>query len=312
MKYTFEEAKKDHQAIKLINRVFHDIDSEYYDIEHPEIVDSVRENCVTLFNGYIKDPAMRDDFTLLDVGTGTGFFIANIAHLLRPGNTVIFSDISEKMIGIVRNKFSSFGFKQQFLVTDAEKYELPEKSVDVVMVHSVLHHLPAYRSFLKEADRLLKDGGLIIITHEPNRSFSRNPILTLFVKAYSKMNALLLKRNRTGASTRVDSNVYSRLVADLKSEGLEFSEPLTMNQFNSLIDIESPTASGEYDAAKGFDAESIAKENFPGYEVLKIRTYAALGKINEEENAVTRIFAALFRSLFPSAGYHFELILRKK
>lgn len=309
MIYTLETAKKDHQAIKLINKAFHDIDSDFYDIKHAESADVARENCIELFKSFIKAPAMAVDFTLLDVGTGTGFFISNIVDFLRPENTVIFNDISEKMIEMVKNKFSNRHFKKIFIVADAENYDLPSASIDVIIIHSVLHHLPNYCAFLKEADRLLKPGGLLIITHEPNRSFNRNIIITTVIKVYSKFNDYI-NVVKSQQVKHVNDTLYQRLVEDLKGQGLEFCESLTINQLNSLIDIESPTAAGTYDAAKGFDP-SVILASFHGYQVLRNRTYAFLGKIDERKNFLTRFCAVVLRRFFPDDGYHFELIIKK-
>lgn len=106
---------------------------------------------------YLKKFIKKDD-RVLDLGCGNGrlYEIKNEAEYFGV-------DFSEKMIEIAQKRYP----QGKFLVADA--FSLPFKNhfFDKVFCLSVFHHIPSkfYREqFLKEAKRVLKKDGLLILT----------------------------------------------------------------------------------------------------------------------------------------------------
>jgi arsenite methyltransferase len=105
-----------------------------------------------------------DGATLLDVGTGDG--LIGLAALERVGaaGTVIFSDISDALLGHVHAAVSQRGLleRAQFVSTGAEDLaEIPDASVDVVTTRSVLAYVSERARALEAMWRVLRPRGRI-------------------------------------------------------------------------------------------------------------------------------------------------------
>ena len=302
-KKTLKELQQDSNRIKIINRVFHDWDADAYEDEHPEIYELERASWKELMSGMLAPIMEKKDLRLLDIGTGNGFVLDVISPFITASQTVIFSDISEKMIGVVTEKFKAQPYKKEFIVCEAARVPLPDNSIDIITVNSVLHHIPNYDEFLIEARRLLAPGGALIIKHEPNIRFPQNSMLRSF---YLSLNKIKGK-----GSHAVAHPIDSELVNALKQAGIEFAEPVSKYQLQALIDIGSPAAGGGMDVERGFDPSKIVAEVFPSAKDSRITSYAYLGKYNEQKNAATKLLSGFFKLLFPKDGYLFDLIVIK-
>lgn len=100
---------------------------------------------------------------LLDIGCGNGRFLG---APLDESIDYTGLDFSEKLIKVARERYGS-RTNTTFVAGDALNLPFPDNSFDVVVSFAVIHHVPsrAYRvQFLREAKRVVKPGGLIIIT----------------------------------------------------------------------------------------------------------------------------------------------------
>jgi len=97
---------------------------------------------------------------VLDLGCGNGRFY----ELLRERMVdYVGVDSSEQLIQIAKQKYPDLEFR----VTDALDLPFADDSFDKVVSVAVLHHIPSkkYRQkFMAEAGRVLKKGGILIIT----------------------------------------------------------------------------------------------------------------------------------------------------
>lgn len=304
MIYTFTKATQNKEVVKLVNKVFHDLDAKRYNTRHPEIYEKESLPWKKTFKDYFVQD-LKLETVILDVGTGNGFVIDSISEFLKPSHTVIFLDISEKMIEVVKERFKSRNFNKRFIVSDATQLEMADGSIDIIVLNSALHHIPDYYIFLKEVIRVLKPGGSNIIRHEPNKRFANNFFLKRF---YLFLNAW---RQSRYTDSSIDINFYDSLFEQLSKIGVDFFERLTPRQIDTLVDIESATASGGLDANKGFDPYSLMNDYFVGFKLISLKTYAFLGKVDEKKNIFTKIIAHILRFIFPKDGYLFELIIKK-
>jgi len=95
--------------------------------------------------------------TVLDVGCGNGTLIG---ALKRKGNAQALGiDISPKMIDECRRKYADI----DFYVTSGEKLPFENNRFDILTICCALHHLNAPGNFFREANRVLKTNGTLIV-----------------------------------------------------------------------------------------------------------------------------------------------------
>lgn len=168
------------KLVLKVNEIYHDIEEAEYEHRHPEIFIFEQERWKRIGEEVLpKFPK-----TILDMGTGTGFVPLQIGSYLSGNDKMICADISEKILSVCRKNIENKSLSPQFsfLKLDGSKIDLPDKSIDIITLNSVLHHLPDLENFFEEANRLLKPGGLLVIVHEPNSSFYKNKKLVLYYK----------------------------------------------------------------------------------------------------------------------------------
>ena len=100
---------------------------------------------------------VRTGDAVLDVGCGNGTLIS---ALKRKGNAQAFGvDISPKMIDECRRRYEDINF----YVTSGEKLPFEDNRFDILTICCVLHHLNAPGNFFREARRVLKTNGTLIV-----------------------------------------------------------------------------------------------------------------------------------------------------
>ena len=115
----------------------------------------------------IENAKLTKSDRVLDIGCWTGIW----EYLLekRDYNNFMSIDISKDAVRIANKIKKMYKMRSIFRVGDAERLKFPDKSFDVVLLFSTLHHLPrkSMEKSLAEAKRVLKKGGRVVVT-EPN------------------------------------------------------------------------------------------------------------------------------------------------
>lgn len=145
---------------------FKRLEAEYHDIEsssYAEINMISSYRVVYHHDRYLKYiKALPVGSVVLEVGGGDG---TEASKLLGSGLVVIQSDISLGMVKIAKTKGN---LNQIHVVCDAEHIPCKNESIDAVIIVGALHHLPSPEVFFREANRVLKCGGLLVVGFEPN------------------------------------------------------------------------------------------------------------------------------------------------
>jgi ubiquinone/menaquinone biosynthesis C-methylase UbiE len=100
--------------------------------------------------------------TVLEIGAGSGLFTAALAASCAK---LIVSDVEARYLNDSRSKVQD-QHNLEFLVADACALPLPDRSVNVVVMISVLPEIPTPTLALREAKRVLKPGGHIVVSQE--------------------------------------------------------------------------------------------------------------------------------------------------
>ncbi|MFS8035578.1 ArsR/SmtB family transcription factor [Xanthobacter sp. AM11] len=99
--------------------------------------------------------------SLLDLGTGTGRMLEVFAADMERGMGI---DLSPDMLGVARANLERCGIRHCLLRQgDIYAVPAPRDSFDVVIVHQVLHYLDDGGRALKEAARVLRPGGRLLV-----------------------------------------------------------------------------------------------------------------------------------------------------
>jgi ubiquinone/menaquinone biosynthesis C-methylase UbiE len=114
---------------------------------------------------------------LLDIGCGTGFFLA---ELVEKHPRAIGFDISHAMLKVSEQYVPG----ARVVTGDAERMPFADESFDVVFCKGSLHHMRDHVGFLSDCRRLLRADGVLIMSEPCND----NPIIRL-------ARAILYKRS---------------------------------------------------------------------------------------------------------------------
>lgn len=105
--------------------------------------------------------------SLLDLGTGTGRILELFAGEMERGVGI---DLSSDMLAVARANLERAGVRNATVRQgDIYNLALPRDAFDVVIIHQVLHFLEDAPRALKEAARVLKPGGrLLVVDFDPH------------------------------------------------------------------------------------------------------------------------------------------------
>lgn len=130
------------------------------------IADAMEARClepaqIAIRKAYLQDLTLPDDAAALELGSGTGHVTRDLltiadaksAHGIEP---------SPVMVARARTYFSDEP-SLSFEVGDAKETGLADASYDLILLHTLLCHVPGPEDVIKEVFRLLKPGGVLAI-----------------------------------------------------------------------------------------------------------------------------------------------------
>lgn len=155
---------------KTANVLYHDAAARSYDAKWAISFD---ERCIR----YVRERAermlpLRSYRRVLDVGSGTGFFIVNLWLAGFVGEPHA-CDISPGMLAVCADTARSVGCDISLRTADAERLPYEDASFDLLVGHAILHHLPEPEAALREFHRVLVPGGDLLLAGEPTRTGDR-------------------------------------------------------------------------------------------------------------------------------------------
>lgn len=104
---------------------------------------------------------------VLEVGLGAG---SDFLSWVRAGAIAYGRDLTKASVELVRERLAIEGLQADVGVGDAESLDFPDNFFDIYYSYGVLHHTPDILAALREAQRVLKPGGVlrIMLYHYPS------------------------------------------------------------------------------------------------------------------------------------------------
>jgi SAM-dependent methyltransferase len=133
-----------------------------YEQRHGEIFNPVEQErlrgALTRAAAAIRSGGRR----ALDFGCGTGNLTE---HLVALGFETVAADVSPEFLRTVGARFAGRPV-QTLALNGRDLAGVPDAAFDLVATYSVLHHVPDYLAVVRELQRVLRPGGVLVIDHE--------------------------------------------------------------------------------------------------------------------------------------------------
>ena len=165
---TAAEVEAAYADTKLAQVLYHDWEAETYDDKWSISYD---ERCIDYARGRFDAAVGAVDLPYeraLELGSGTGFFLLNLMQSNVAERGVV-TDISPKMVEVACRNGERLGLDVTGRVADAETIPCEDESVDLVVGHAVLHHIPDVTQAFREVLRVLRPGGRFVFAGDPTR-----------------------------------------------------------------------------------------------------------------------------------------------
>jgi SAM-dependent methyltransferase len=115
----------------------------------------------------VLSPHVRTGMTVLEAGSGMGFFTLELARLVGASGRVVAVDVQPRMIDGLKRRAARAGLLERVdaRLTAADSLGVADLAgvVDFVLAFAVVHELPAVDPFFAEAAAALKRGGTLLL-----------------------------------------------------------------------------------------------------------------------------------------------------
>lgn len=130
---------------------------EYYEITETPGLKATQEQIARLYHRYRFARQFAEGKDVLEVACGSGIGLGYLAGFAR---SVVGGDIDERNVSLAREHYKG---RIKIEIMDAHNLPFSDKNFDLVLLYEAIYYLKEPQRFIREASRVLRDGGILII-----------------------------------------------------------------------------------------------------------------------------------------------------
>ena len=115
---------------------------------------------------------LKEDFLVLEIGPGPGYFSIKVAQKLTKGKLVL-ADIQQEMLDYAKKRIDKKGLDNiEYKLCDGERLDFENESFDRVFMVTVIGEVTKKEKYIRELERILKKEGVLSISElagDPDR-----------------------------------------------------------------------------------------------------------------------------------------------
>lgn len=112
----------------------------------------------------IRRLGLKEDYKVLEIGPGPGYFSTHVARKLKKGILVLL-DIQEEMLEMAKKRCNKKGILNiEYKLTDGLSFDLESNFFDRIFMVTVIGEIENKDIYLKEMKRTLKENGILSIS----------------------------------------------------------------------------------------------------------------------------------------------------
>jgi len=176
-----------------------------YDLNNKELISIIDE--LPLWSApfglqLLEKIIYRKNITALDIGSGTGFPLLEVAMRLGNSCKLYGLDPWEAAIERIKMKISVCGLNNIELITGiAEKIPLPDNSVELIFSNNGLNNVDDIDSVIRECKRICKPGAQFVFSYNTDKTMN---------EFYSVMEEILVEKNMTTQLGLMKEHIYKK------------------------------------------------------------------------------------------------------
>lgn len=315
------------EFIKIVSNTYHAIEADHYvRVRHALFPRSGSYNDLRAALIQCRQ-CLPATSVILNIGCGAGYEAGVLREIFERDEVrrIVLSDISREMMQKAESRLAPLYREIEFNIGSIEDLDLGV--FDLVMTHSLVHHIADLPAFFKTVCRATGAGGYYLMAHEPSIRFYRNSeCLWVYneVRTSESRRKMLTKwidpRRWVGKFLRVirpgnaPRGLYQKINDQLR-DSYGFTSDLSPREIEKLVDIHSPCSlPGDFNIGyDGFDWETMHQFFLKDFELVKIWTSDYMGGTNPSRLPLRwqQVNDALAEK-YPLDGSNFTVLWRKR
>jgi phosphatidylethanolamine/phosphatidyl-N-methylethanolamine N-methyltransferase len=157
----------------------------------------------------IEIAEIQPQHKILIVGAGTGLDL----HYLSPSNNITAIDISNGMLQKLRKRSDKLKVPVLVEKMDARNLSFENGTFDIILLHMIVAVIPDYKSAIKEVERVVKGGGIVMVFDKFLPKFKKPNIFRRLINPV----AILVASNLNLELSDLIADVNLKVVIDEKA-----------------------------------------------------------------------------------------------